>query len=392
MAKSIKTYLKTAAKDYTYRSVNPPVVRASTILFKTMQELRKHQKDIANQKDVDHWDYGRQGTQTTIQLQKLLRGLEEAYQVFLTPTGFSAVALAIMGICRPGDEIVISDGVYRPTQKLVDDLLKEFNVKAVWYNPNNFEELKNKITKKTKLIYVENPGSNTFEMQDLGKVVSLAKSKNIFTAIDNTWATAYFFKPLKLGFDMAITSATKYYSGHSDVMGGTVAVNKKVYKKVWWYNHMSGYRLSPDDAYLIIRGLRTLDIRMDKHQESTKKVINFLKTQRKIYKILYPYKTSSKEYKLWKKYYSGASGLVSVIIKSNNKNSVYKFVNALELFGIGYSWGGFESLAVYTDPIELGNRRYFKLEKNEHLVRLHIGLEEPKDLINDLKSALKFVK
>jgi len=392
MAKSIKTYLKTAAKDYTYRSVNPPVVRASTILFKTIQELRKHQKDIANQKDVDHWDYGRQGTQTTIQLQKLLRGLEEAYQVFLTPTGFSAVALAIMGICRPGDEIVISDGVYRPTQKLVDDLLKEFNVKAVWYNPNNFEELKNKITKKTKLIYVENPGSNTFEMQDLGKVVSLAKSKNIFTAIDNTWATAYFFKPLKLGFDIAITSATKYYSGHSDVMGGTVAVNKKVYKKVWWYNHMSGYRLSPDDAYLIIRGLRTLDIRMDKHQESTKKVINFLKTQRKIYKILYPYKTSSKEYKLWKKYYSGASGLVSIIIKSNNKNSVYKFVNALELFGIGYSWGGFESLAVYTDPIELGNRRYFKLEKNEHLVRLHIGLEEPKDLINDLKSALKFVK
>ena len=392
MKKSIKTYLKTAAKDYSSRSVNPPVVRASTILFKSMQELRKHQKDIAKEKDVEHWDYGRQGTQTTVQLQKLLRGLEEAHQVFLTPTGFSAVALAIMSICRPGDEIVISDGVYRPTQKLTDDLLKEFHVKAIWYNPNKFEDLKNKITKKTKLIYVENPGSNTFEMQDLGKVVSLAKSKNIFTAIDNTWATAYFLKPLKLGFDIAITSATKYYSGHSDVMGGTVAVNKKVYKKVWWYNHVSGYRLSPDDAYLIIRGLRTLDVRMDKHQESTKKVINFLKTQKKVSKILYPYKTSSKEFKLWKKYYSGASGLVSLIIKSNNKNSVYKFVNTLELFGIGYSWGGFESLAVYTDPVELGNRRYFKLEKNEHLVRLHIGLEDSKDLINDIKSSLKFIK
>ena len=392
MPKSIKTYLKTSAKDYTYRSVNPPVVRASTVLFKTMQELRKHQKDIAAQKDVTHWDYGRQGTQTTVQLQKMLRGLEEAYQVFLTQTGFSAVVLAIMSICRPGDEIVISDGVYRPTQKLTDDLLKEFNVKSVWYNPNNFEDLKNKITKKTKLIYVENPGSNTFEMQDLGKVVSLAKSKNIFTAIDNTWATAYFFKPLKLGFDIAITSATKYYSGHSDVMGGTVAVNKKVYKKVWWYNHLSGYRLSPDDAYLIIRGLRTLDIRMDKHQENTKKVINFLKTQKKITKILYPHKTFSKEFKLWKKYYSGASGLLSLIIKSNSKNSVYKFVNKLELFGIGYSWGGLESLAVYTDTVELGNRRYFKLEKNEHLVRLHIGLEDPKDLIDDLRSSLKFIK
>ena len=150
--------------------------------------------------------------------------------------------------------------------------------------------------------------------------------------------------------------------------------------------------MSPDDAYLIIRGLRTLDIRMDKHQESTKKVINFLKTQKKISKILYPYKTSSKEFKLWKKYYSGASGLLSIIIKSNNKNSVYKFVNKLKLFGIGYSWGGFESLAVYTDPVELGTRRYFKFEKNEHLVRLHIGLEDPRDLINDLKSSLRFIK
>jgi len=392
MKKSDKTYLKTAAKDYGSRSVNPPVVRASTVLFKTMQELRKHQKAIAKGKEVAHWDYGRQGTQTTVQLQKLLKGLEEAYQVFLTPTGFSAVCLAIMSICRPGDEIVISDGVYRPTQKLTDDLLKEFNVKAIWYNPNSFEDLKSKITKKTKLIYVENPGSNTFEMQDLGKIVSLAKSKNIFTAIDNTWATAYFFKPLKLGFDMAITSATKYYSGHSDVMGGTLAVNKKVYKKVWWYNHVSGYRLSPDDAYLIIRGLRTLDIRMDKHQENTKKVINFLKTQRKVYKILYPYKTESNQFKLWKKYYSGASGLLTLIIKSNNKNSVYKFVNSLELFGIGYSWGGFESLVVYTDPAELGTRHFFKLEKNEHLVRLHIGLEDPKDLINDLRRSLKFIK
>jgi len=392
MKKSIKTYLKSAGKDYISRSVNPPVVRASTILFKTMQELRKHQKDIRKEKEVEHWDYGRQGTQTNVKLQKLLKELEEAHQVFLTPTGFSAVALAIMSICRPGDELVISDGVYRPTQKLTDDLLKEFNVKTVWYNPNSFQDLKKKITKRTKLIYVENPGSNTFEMQDLGKIVSLAKSKNIFTAIDNTWGTAYFFKPLKLGFDMAITSATKYYSGHSDVMGGTLAVNKKVYKKVWWYNHVSGYRLSPDDAYLIIRGLRTLDIRLDKHQENTKKVINFLKTQKKISKILYPYKTSSKEFKLWKKYYSGASGLLSLIIKSNNKNSVYKFVNTLELFGIGYSWGGFESLAVYTDPIELGTRRFFKFEKNEHLVRLHIGLEDPKDLIEDLKSSLKFIK
>jgi len=393
MAKSIKTFLKSAAKDYVTRSVNPPIVRASTILFKTMQELRKHQKDMAKGKEVAYWDYGRQGSQTTIQLQKILKELEQAHYVFLTQTGFASVALAIMSICRPGDEIVISDCVYRPTQKLTSQLLKEFDINAIWYNPNSFQDLKNKVTKKTKLIYVENPGSNTFEFQDLGKIVALAKRKKIYTAIDNTWGTAYYLKPIKLGFDMSIVSATKYYSGHSDVMAGTLAVSKKVYKKVWWYNHVSGHRLSADDAYLVIRGLRTLDLRLEKHQENTKIIIKWLAQQKKIVKILYPYKTSSTSYKLWKKYYSGASGLLGIVIKSKSKSSVYKFVNSLEFFGIGYSWGGFESLAVYNDPIiEMGKRLFFKLEKNHHLIRLHIGLEDSKDLINDLKKSLRFVK
>ncbi len=392
MKKSIRTFLKSAGKDKTARSANPAIVRASTIYFKTMQEMREHQKKISKGKEVPYWDYGRQGSQTTITLQKILKELEESYEVFLTQTGFGAVALAIMSVCRPGDEIVISDGVYRPTQKLTSQLLKEFYIKAIWYDPNNFNDLKNKVTKNTKLIYVENPGSNSFEFQDLGKIVSFAKRKNIYTAIDNTWGTAYYFKPIKLGFDLSITSATKYYSGHSDVMGGTLAVSKKVYKKVWWYNHVSGYRLSADDAYLIIRGIRTLDLRMDKHHENTLKIIKWLSKQKKIVKVLYPYKPSSKSYKLWKKYYSGASGLLGIVIKSKSKNSVYSFVNTLELFGIGYSWGGYSSLAVYNDPAEMGDRRFFKIEKNHHLVRLHIGLEDTIDLINDLKNALRKVK
>ena len=392
MKKSIKTFLKFAGKDWVARSANPSIVRASTIYFKSMQEMRSHQKKISKGKSVVHWDYGRQGSQTTIQLQKILRELEQAYDVFLTQTGFGSVALAIMSVCRPGDEILISDCVYRPTQKLTDGLLREFNIKTIWYNPNDFNDLKNKATKKTKLIYVENPGSNSFEFQDLGKIVSFAKRKKIYTAIDNTWATAYFFKPIILGFDLSITSATKYYSGHSDVMAGTLAVSKRIFKKVWWYNHVSGYRLSADDAYLVIRGLRTLDLRMDQHHNNTLKVIKWLFRQKKITKILYPYNSSSKSYKLWKKYYSGASGLLGIIIKSKNKSSVYRFVNSLELFGIGYSWGGYSSLAVYNDPVEMGNRRFFKLEKNQHLIRLHIGLEDTNDLINDLKQALRRVK
>ena len=392
MKHSDKTKLKHLAQDKKSRSANPAIVRASTILFKTMQELRKHQKDIAMGKKITYWDYGRQGSQTTIQLQQMLKELEQAHHVFLTQTGFGSVALAIMSVCRPGDEIVISDCVYRPTQKLTSQLLKEFNIKTIWYNPNSLQDLKNKVGKKTKLIFVENPGSNTFEFQDLRKITAFAKRKNIYTAIDNTWGTAYYLKPIKLGFDMSIVSATKYYSGHADVMAGSLAVSKKVYKKVWWYNHVSGYRLSSDDAYLVIRGLRTLDIRLEKHQENTIKVIKWMTQQKKIAKILYPYKPSSTSYKLWKKYYSGASGLLSVIINSKSKSSVYKFVNSLELFGIGYSWGGFESLAIYNDAVEMGNRQFFKLEKNQHLVRIHIGLEDSNDLINDLKRSLKFVK
>jgi cystathionine beta-lyase len=392
MKKSVKTFLKIAGKDKVSKSSNPAIVRASTIYFDTMQEMRKHQKKIASGKKIEYWDYGRQGSQTTIHLQSILKELEQAHYVFLTQTGFGAVALAILSICRPGDEIVISDCVYRPTQKLTSQLLAEFNIKAIWYNPSSIEDLKNKVTKKTKLIYVENPGSNTFEFQDLGKITSFAKRKNIYTAIDNTWGTAYYLKPIKIGFDLSITSATKYYSGHSDVMAGTLAVSKKVYKKVWWYNQVSGYRLSADDAYLIIRGLRTLDLRLEKHQENTKIIIKWLDKQKKIIKILYPYKTSSTRYKLWKKYYSGASGLLGIIIKSKSKASVYKFVNSLELFGIGYSWGGYSSLAVYNDPVEMGSRHFFKLEKNQHLVRVHVGLEDPNDLIQDLKRSLRYVK
>ena len=191
---------------------------------------------------------------------------------------------------------------------------------------------------------------------------------------------------------MSVVAATKYYSGHSDVMGGTLAVNKRVFKYIEKYNKISGHRLSPDDAYLIIRGLRTLDVRLEKHQENTKKVVGFLSKQKKIKEVLYPYKKSSKRYKMWKKYYSGASGLLGLLIKSKNKNNVIKFVNSLKLFGMGYSWGGFESLVLYQDIRELGKREFCNIKKDEHVVRLHIGLEDPEDLINDLKKSLRFIK
>jgi cystathionine beta-lyase len=391
MTKSFKTFLKHTAKDYHNQSVNPPVVRASTIIFKSMQDIRKMQDKAKKDPTGGHFDYGRQGTSTTHILSQILKEMEECYHVFLTPTGFGSVFLAIFSVVRPGDEIIVADPTYSPTRLLTQDFLKEFNIKTTFYDPHDLKTLEKNITKKTKLIFVENPGSNSFDFQDLGKIISIAKKNKILTAIDNTWGTPYFLKPIKLGFDMSIVSATKYYSGHSDVMGGSLAVNKKVFKEVDKANKITGLRLGPDDAYLITRGLRTLDVRLDKHEKSSKEVANFLSKYKNI-KLLYPHKKDSLNFRMWKKYYSGASGLMGLKIKSKNKSSVIKFVNSLKLFGYGYSWGGFESLALYQDKREQGNRQYLKLAKDEHLVRLHIGLEDPKDLIDDLRKSLKLVK
>ena len=392
MKKSISTFLKHPSKDTANRSANPPVIRASTILFNSMQEMYKHESKIKRHKKVTHYTYGRYGSTTTIELENILKELEQAYHVFLTGTGFGGIALALMSLCRPGDEILVSDNVYGPTKEISQELLKEFNVKSKFYNPVSFKDLKQKISKKTKMILVENPGSNTFEFQDLSKIT------NIFTLLDNTWGTPLYLKPIKIGFDMSFCSATKYFSGHSDAMGGSLAVNKKVYNKIMFFYKLSGYRMSADEAYLIIRGLRTLDTRLKAHYENTKEVIKFLKKQKKIKEILYPHNPSSNNYKLWKKYYSGATGLFSIVIKSKKRSSVINFVNSLKLFGIGYSWGGFESLAILQDIRStkkdeyLKGRQFYRFNKDEFIVRLHIGLEDPKDLIYDLKKGLKRIK
>jgi len=390
MKKSINTLLKHSSFSKVNRSANPAVVRASTILFKSMQELALHEKKILNDKPITHYAYGRYGSQTTIELQKIVKELEHAHHVFLHSTGFGSVSLAFMALCQSGDEVLVGDNVYYPTREITEKLLPKYNIKTKYYDPNNIKDLQSKITKKTKLIFVENPGSITFEFQDLKEIVKLGKKNNIITAMDNTWGTPLYFKPLALGFDVSISSATKYFSGHSDAMGGTLAVNKKTYGKVKFCDKLLGSRLSADEAYLIIRGIRTLDVRLKAHFENTIKVVNFLKKQKKIKEVLYPHKPGSRNYKMWKKYYSGATGLLSIVIKAKSKLSVLKFVNKLELFGIGYSWGGFESLAIYHDIFK--SRNFYKFGKNEHLVRIHVGLEDSQDLISDLKNSLKNIK
>jgi len=391
MDRSIKTFLKHTYKDFKTRSVNPPLIRTSTMVFKSMSDLRQVQRKNIKNPRGGHFEYGRQGTGTTFELEKILTNLEESYHTFLTPTGFGSVFLCLFSILRPSDEIIIADPLYSPTRILTEDYLKEFNINAKFYDPNNLDTIKKNFTNKTKLIYVENPGSNTFEFQDLGKIISFAKKKKILTAIDNTWATPYFLKPIKIGFDLSIVSATKYYSGHSDVMGGSLAVSKRVFKRVIRAQNMTGLRLSPDDAYFIMRGIRTLDVRLEKHQDNAIKIAKFLSKKKNI-EVLYPFKKNTKNYKFWKKYYYGSSGLMGLKIKVKNKKSVDRFVNSLKLFSHGYSWGGYESLALHQEIKEQGNRKYLNLDKNEYIVRLHVGLEDPKDLIKDISSSLKYLK
>ena len=277
MKKSISTFLKHPTKDNTNRSANPPIAKASTILFNSMQEMYQHELKVKKHRKVTHYTYGRYGSTTTIELENILKELEQAYHVFLTGTGFGGIALALMSLCRPGDEILVSDNVYGPTKEISQELMREFNVNAKFYNPESLKDLTEKISKKTKMILVENPGSNTFEFQDLSKIIKLAKKNKIYTLLDNTWGTPLYLKPLKIGFDMSFSSATKYFSGHSDAMGGSLAVKKKVYNKIMFFYKLSGYRMSADEAYLIIRGLRTLDTRLKQHAENTKIIINFLK-------------------------------------------------------------------------------------------------------------------
>ena len=385
------TKLKHLAQDKKSRSANPAVVRNSTVFFKSMQELFKQEILVKRGSKVNFYEYGRGGSQTSIALQNFIAELEGAHATFLTSTGFASVALAIISICRPGDEILVTDAVYAPTRVITSKFLKEFKIKANFYNPEEFKSFQSKLNKNTKMIFVENPGSNTFEFQDLSRIIKIAKKRKIITAIDNTWGTPLFIKPLKLGFDMSISSGTKYFSGHSDVMLGSLSVSKRVYDKVRICNKLLGYRVSPDDAYLVLRGLRTLDIRLKKHEENTKRIINFLKKQNKIKEILYPHKKGTQNYENWRKYYSGATGLFSIFIYSKNKNSVIKFVNSLKLFGIGQSWGGFESLVLYqSHTIQRVFKKYIR--PNHHIVRFHIGLEDPNDLISDLKQALKKIK
>lgn len=364
------------------RAVNPSVMRASTILFKDhatwqkYRELRKTQRVLS---------YGARGTTTNFELEKLVCELEGGHRAQLLPTGLAALALVLLNYASKDAHFLITDAIYGPVRTICDLFLSKIGIEIDFLKADA-SDVEEKIKPNTKLILCESPGSILYEIIDLPKLCKIAHAHNIPVAIDNTYSSGYFLNPLKLGVDISVIAATKYLSGHSDVTMGIVVVNEKEWANFNQLPEALGYTTSPDDVYLVLRGMRTLDVRMRAHEKSADEIVEFLKTRKEVKTIFYPKLESHANHEIFKRDHLGANGMVTIeFAEGISKEMAAQFTDDLELFSIGASWGGYESLATLTTP----PRTATDWSKRGPFVRFHIGLECVEDLKADLKQALK---
>ena len=377
-----------AGKDRNNKTsfVNSPIYKGSTVLFKDVEDMKKSIKN----KNSQILSYGRFGSPTTFEFERAIAKIDEGYSAVATSSGTAAIVASLLAVLKTGDHILMTDSAYGVSRNLARGLLSNMGITTTFYKPNIGKEITNLIQKNTKVLFMESPGSLTFEIQDIPMLVELAKKNNLITILDNTWATSLFFKPFYNGIDISIQSATKYIVGHSDAMLGIISTNKKYTKCVRESAHNMGSCPGPEDIYLGIRGLKTLSIRLQKHQENAFKVIEWLRAQQEVDKILYPALPDNFGYKIWKRDFLGASGLFGITLKNTKKPLVNKMLNNLKLFNMGYSWGGYESLILPIEPEKL--RDTYKWKNDCGTLRIHVGLEDPADLINDLKDNFKILK
>lgn len=370
-------------KEWLRGMVNVPVSRTSTILFDDVEAIRS-----AYPPQDGRLSYGRNGTWTQWSLAEALTDLEPgAAGTRLYPSGSAAVAIALTSVLSPGDELLMVDSAYGPTRHFCDRELKRLGVQTRYYDPiSTPQELGTMISDRTRAIFMESPGSLTFEVQDVPGICSMANERGITTLLDNTWATSFFFTAIEKGVILSITACTKYISGHSDVMMGAVTAAPSHWERLSRAGRGFGQYVSPDDAYLAARGLRTLGVRLRQHELNAVKVAHWLRDQPQVGKILHPAFAECPGHELWKRDFTGSSGLFTFAFKGGDEAYRDRFVESLDLFGIGYSWGGFESLAAPAEPDPV--RTVASRDYGGPLVRLHIGLEDPDDLIADLAIAL----
>lgn len=385
MTKGLSTKIITAGrrKEWTQGIVNPAVWRASTTLYDNVADLEAGWTNNADGKLF----YGRRGTPTQWALADALTELEPgAAGTMLYSSGVAALSHALLAVLNPGDHLLMTDAAYDPTRNLCAGLLKRMGIETTYYDPLIGGGIEALITPQTRAIFMESPSSLTFEVQDVPAIVAVAKAHGLLTLIDNTWATSFFFQPISLGVDLAITACTKYIVGHSDVMMGSVACAPSVYQQLRLSSQQLGAFVGADDCYLALRGLRTLDVRLRRHQENALKVAQWLERQPRVARVLFPALPTDAGHELWQRDFGGASGLFSFILKGGDSAARAKFINELAHFGIGYSWGGYESLALPIDPQRFRSATEWVAEGPA--VRLHIGLEDPLDLIADLALGL----
>jgi cystathionine beta-lyase len=364
-------------KEWRRRLVNVPVERASTVLFDNVMDLQR------NRPGHGEYRYGLQGTATHWALSEALTELEPgAAGTVLYPSGLAAITAPLLALLSPGDELLVPDNVYGPTRKFCDTMLKRLNIRTRYYEPLIGAGIAELIGKQTRAILLESPGSLTMEVQDIPAICSVARERGLVTLLDNTWATPLLFPAIAAGVDVTILAATKYVGGHADVMLGSATATESYYQRIQTATWDLGFALSPDDAWLGSRGLRTMGVRLKQHEESALKIAHWLKSRPEVGLMLHPAFPDCRGHEFWKRDFKGSSGLFSFELKGADKQQCAAFVDCLELFGIGYSWGGYESLALPVDPY-----RTVSSPPGPHLVRLHIGLEDPDDLIADLAAA-----
>lgn len=361
--------------------VNPPVVHASTVLFPDVETM------VAGGQP---YTYGRRGTPTTAALENSVRDLEGAAGVHLANSGLNAIALAILSCVSSGDHLLIADTAYGPTRHFADTVLPRFGVSVDYYDPSLGYEIRSLFKPETRAIFAEAPGSLTFEMQDIPAIAKAAREIDASVLVDNTWASPLFCRPLALGADLSIQAGTKYIVGHSDAMLGTIAANERAWDALHAFHGAMGSHVAPDDVYLAMRGLRTLSVRLERHQRNCREVLAWLADQPQIGRIRYPGLETDPGHGLWKRDFTGGSGLCAFdFAAGTTREQTRGVLNALKLFGLGYSWGGYESLAI---PVSLkGMRTATNIDAAVQSIRLHIGLEDPRDLIDDLAQALASV-
>jgi len=378
--KSFETLLTHAGSkpDEYHGAVNVPPHRMSTIVFRNYADFEK----VPNVP----YSYGRAGTPSSAAFEEAIAAIEGAYRSVSTCSGLSAIVTVLMAFTQAGDHVLMTDNCYGPSRKSCEEILRRFGVDVEYYPPMIGKDIEKLFRPNTKLVFMEAPGSLTFEVQDIGAITAAAKKAGIKTAIDNSWATPLFFRPIDFGIDVSMMTATKYISGHSDCMLGVVSTNEESWPQVKRTALMLGLCGGSEELYLGLRGLRTLNVRMLQHQKNALDIATWLAAQPQVKRVHHPALASCPGHDNWKKYYKGSSGTFGIILHQTNREKIAAMLDGMEIFNLGFSWGGFESLLFPEQPKPIRNATAW--EEEGFSLRLHIGLEDAEDIRADLAAGL----